>query len=78
MKRQIILLKLIFSFLILNGQSNDKTTINELILQEDENVKITLFYFSKADIGDSDWLKIAIENKTDSEIQIAETNYYLK
>lgn len=76
MKKQIMLLKLIFSFLILNGQSNDRT-VNELILQEDENVKITLHYFSKADIGDSDWLKMEIENKTDSEIQIVETNYYV-
>lgn len=71
-----MLLRLIFSFLILNGQSNEKT-VNELILQEDENVRITLLYFSNADIGDSDWLKMEIENKTDSEIQIVETNYYV-
>lgn len=74
MKKQIVLLKLIFSFLILNGQSNDRTK-KELVLQEDNNVKITLHYFSKADIGDADWLKIEIKNKTGSEIQIGQTNY---
>lgn len=51
--------------------------INELILQEDENIKITLFYFSKADIGDSDWLKIEIQNKTEYEVQIVESDYNL-
>lgn len=71
-----MLLKLIFSFLVLNGISND-ITVNKLILQEDENLRITLNYFSKADIGDSDWLKMEIENKSDFEIQIVDINYYV-
>lgn len=76
MKNEIMLINLLFPIFILSVNPN-KETINELILQEDENVKITLLYFSNADIGDSDWLKIQIENKTELELEIAKASYSL-
>lgn len=73
MKKQFLSLTLMLSFLIVNGQSNDKK-INKIVLQEDKNVKITLHYFSKADLGDPEWMKIDIENKTNYAIKIMDAN----
>lgn len=74
MKKQLIVINLLFTFFMSLGQQTDKT-INDLSLLEDENVKITLKYFSKADIGDDDWLKLEIENKTSFKVQIVELNF---
>ncbi len=76
MKKISLLFKLVLLCLTVNGQPEAKT-VKKILLQEDDKVKITLFCFSKADIGDADWLKIEIVNKTDHEIVIDGANYYL-
>lgn len=76
MKKIIFLLSLILSLLWIKAQSNIQKW-NEMTIVEDKNVKINLLYATKADIGDTDWLKLKITNKTSASINLVEANYSL-
>jgi len=65
-----ILILLIFTFCI--GESSDSTITD---LYEDENLKVEIVSFSKANIIDRNWLSLSFLNKSNDTIEIKDFSY---
>src|SRR5690348_9424279 len=74
MKKYLMLLLWIFSIGDMDGQLND-TVSHEINLTEDKYLKISLIHAGSADLGDPEWLKLKIVNKSMEPIRITNANY---